>query len=49
VAPGKIPRIINEILAMAESFVLPVRRIRHYPREVKKKPQRYALRFPGRA
>lgn len=44
VSPGKIPKIINEILAMAESFVLPGRRERHYPRAVKKKPQRYALR-----
>ncbi|WP_299998782.1 IS4 family transposase [uncultured Cedecea sp.] len=44
VAPGKIPKIINEILAMAESFVLPSRRQRHYPRAVKKKPQRYPLR-----
>ncbi|MCH4998767.1 IS4 family transposase, partial [Pectobacterium carotovorum] len=26
VAPGKIPKIINEIVAMAESFVLPTRR-----------------------
>ena len=44
VSPGKIPRIINEILSMAESFVLPIRRQRHYPRAVKKKPQRYSLR-----
>ncbi|MCL6375037.1 IS4 family transposase, partial [Pectobacterium atrosepticum] len=49
VAPGKIPKIINEILEMAESFVLPVRRVRHYPRAVKKKPQRYALRLPSKA
>ncbi|EAA7286054.1 IS4 family transposase [Salmonella enterica subsp. enterica] len=44
VAPGKIPKIITEILSMAESFVLPGRRGRHYPRAVKKRPQRYALR-----
>lgn len=49
VSPGKIPKIINEILAMAESFVLPTRRVRHYPRAVKKKPQRYALRLPSKA
>jgi hypothetical protein len=44
VAPGKIPRIIDEIMAMAASFVLPTRRPRHYPRAVKKKPKRYAFR-----
>ncbi|MCW6034658.1 IS4 family transposase [Pantoea sp. JK] len=44
VAPGKIPRIIDEIMAMAGSFVLPTRRTRHYPRAVKKKPKRYAFR-----
>lgn len=48
VSPGKIPKIINEILAMAGSFVLPARRVRHYPRAVKKKPQRYALRLPSK-
>lgn len=44
VAPGKIPKIMTEILNMAGNFVLPERRERHYPRAVKKKPQRYALR-----
>ncbi|QGR07202.1 IS4 family transposase, partial [Pantoea phytobeneficialis] len=44
VAPGKIPRIINEIMEMAGSFVLPKRRQRHYPRAVKKRPKRYAFR-----
>jgi hypothetical protein len=44
VAPGKIPRIIEGIIAMAPSFVLPTRRPRHYPRAVKKKPKRYAFR-----
>lgn len=43
VTPGKIPKVINEIMAMAESFVLPGRRQRHYPRAIKKKPQRYPL------
>lgn len=33
---GKNTRIMNEILKMAESFVLPTRRERHYPRAVKK-------------
>ncbi|APS32798.1 Transposase [Serratia marcescens] len=46
VAPGKVPKIMNDILAMAGSFVLPSRRQRHYPRAVKKKPQRYTLRLP---
>lgn len=49
VAPGKVPKIMSEILDMAESFVLPVRRVRHSPRAVKKKPQRYALRLPSKA
>ena len=49
VSPGKIPKIINEILAMAGSFVLPGRRVRHYPLAVKRKPQRYALRLPSKA
>ncbi|WP_407641187.1 hypothetical protein [Budvicia aquatica] len=44
VAPGKLPRIMEEILDMASSFVLPDRRERHYPRAVKKRPQRYPLR-----
>lgn len=44
VAPGKIPGVMNKILAMAGSFVLPARRLRHYPRAVKKRPQRYASR-----
>lgn len=44
VAPGRIPTVMNEIMAMAESFVLLGRRHRHYPRAVKKKPQRYPLR-----
>ncbi|HGM6660614.1 TPA: IS4 family transposase, partial [Serratia marcescens] len=46
VAPGKVPKIMNDILSMAGSFVLPSRRQRHYPRAVKKKPQRYTLRLP---
>ncbi|WP_120135258.1 hypothetical protein [Rahnella woolbedingensis] len=48
VAPGRLPQIMNEILAMAGSFVLPERRERHYPREVKKKPQRYPQRRSSR-
>ncbi|MQL48552.1 transposase [Photorhabdus khanii] len=44
VSPGKIPQFMSQLLDMSESFVLPVRRERHYPRAVKKKPQRYPLR-----
>lgn len=49
VAPGKLPKVMDEILSMASSFVLPGRRVRHYPRAVKKRPQRYALRPPSKA
>ncbi|MQL49910.1 MULTISPECIES: IS4 family transposase [Photorhabdus] len=44
VSPGKIPQFMSQLLDMSKSFVLPVRRERHYPRAVKKKPQRYPLR-----
>lgn len=49
VAPGKLPRIMGEILDMASSFILPDRRERHYPRAVKKRPQRYPLRPHSKA
>ncbi len=49
VAPGRVPQVMNEILAMVRSFVLPARRQRHYPRAVKKKPQRYPLRRPQKS
>jgi hypothetical protein len=49
VAPGKLPKVMAEILSMASSFVLPGRRVRHYPRAVKKRPQRYPLRPPSKA
>lgn len=48
VAPGRLPRIMEEILNMASGLVLPGRRERHYPRAVKKRPQRYALRPPSK-
>lgn len=48
IAPGKMPSFIKQLIDMAESFVLPVRRERHYPRAVKKRPQRYALRPPSK-
>ncbi len=46
VAPGRIPEVMKYILDMAESFTLPERRERSYPRAVKKRPSRYATRPP---
>ncbi len=46
VSPGKLPSVVKGLSLMAEAFVLPPRRERHYPRAVKKRPQRYALRPP---
>ena len=43
---GKVPSVINKLIAMAETFVLPERRERHYPRCVKKRPSRYPERKP---
>ena len=42
VSPGKIPKVVNSLLEMAEAFVLPERRERSYPRMVKVRPKRYA-------
>lgn len=44
VSPGNIPAVINRMTDMAAAFVLPHRRERSYPRAVKKRPQRYAVR-----
>ena len=44
VSPGKVPMVINQMMEMAQAFVLPDRRERVYPRSVKKRPQRYAVR-----
>lgn len=41
VSPGKVPAVINDMMAMARAFVLPHRRERSYPRAVKKRPQKY--------
>lgn len=49
ISPGKIPRIIEELMAIDPGLVLPERRVRHYPRAVKKRPQRYPLRPPLRS
>lgn len=46
VSPGKIPKVVNSLLDMAEAFVLPERRERSYPRVVKVRPKRYAERKP---
>ncbi|WP_345335059.1 IS4 family transposase, partial [Ferrimonas pelagia] len=46
VSPGNIPRVIGQIIGMAAAFVLPIRRERHYPRAVKRRPQKYAVRRP---
>ena len=48
VAPGRIPEVLNYIMEMSESFILPERRERSYPRAVKKRPCRYATRPPRR-
>lgn len=44
-ATGKIPKIVDETLGMAESFILPAGRIRLYPRASKKKLQHNILCF----
>jgi len=44
VSPGNVPAILNALTDMAPAFVLPWRRERVYPRAVKKRPQRYAIR-----
>jgi hypothetical protein len=46
VSPGKIPKVVNSLLDMAEAFVLPERRERSYPRMVKVRPKRYPERKP---
>lgn len=46
VSPGKVPEVINDMLAMAQAFVLPHRRERSYPRAVKRRPQKYPVRRP---
>lgn len=45
VSPGRIPEVIRDMLAMAPAFVLPHRRERAYPRAVKRRPQKYAVRL----
>lgn len=44
VSPGKVASVLKALTDMAPAFVLPIRRERLYPRAVKKRPQRYAVR-----
>jgi len=44
VTPGNIPRYVMDIEKAAEQFVLPARRERYYPRELKCSKNRYPLR-----
>jgi hypothetical protein len=44
VSPGRIPEVINDMIAMASAFVLPHRRDRQYPRSVRRRPQRYPIK-----
>lgn len=44
VSPGNVPRVINSMLKMAEAFVLPDRRKRSYPREIKARVEKYPVR-----
>lgn len=44
VSPGRIPEVLRDMLSMAKAFVLPHRRNRHYPRAVKRRPQKYPIK-----
>lgn len=48
ISPGKIPKVMEQMLEMASAFVLPERRERHYPRAIKKRPQRYPMWSPSK-
>jgi len=41
VSPGRVPGVVQSMLDMAPSFVLPERRERSYPRSVRRRPQKY--------
>ena len=45
-SPGKIPKVVNDMLAMAKSFILPERGERSCPRIVKSRPKRYPEKKP---
>ncbi|MFC0268103.1 hypothetical protein [Kushneria aurantia] len=44
VAPGRVPGVIQSMMDMAPSFVLPERRERSYSRSVRRRPQKYPTR-----
>lgn len=48
-APGKIPKVMEQMWEMASAFVLPDRRERHYPRVIKRRPQRYPIWSPSKS
>lgn len=48
-APGKIPKVMEQMWEMASAFVLPDRRERHYPRAIKRRPQRYPIWSPSKS
>lgn len=41
ISPGRVPGVVQSMLDMAPSFVLPERRERSYPRSVRRRPQKY--------
>lgn len=49
ISPGKIPSAMARMLDMASAFVLPDRRERHYPRAIKRRPQRYPVWSPPKS
>lgn len=49
ISPGKVPKVMAQMLEMASAFVLPERRERSYPRAVKRRPQRYSMRSPSKS
>jgi len=44
VSPGRVPEVMQTITDMAPAFVLPYRRERHYPRAVRRRPQKYPVK-----
>lgn len=48
VSPGNIPGRVAELEQQAGQFILPVRRERSYPRCVKARPQKYAVKIANK-
>lgn len=48
VSPGNVPARVAEQDKQAEQFILPTRRERSYPRCVKARPKKYAIRKPNK-